>query len=419
MWNATMTKRPLKSSVILGVTGSIAACKAADLASRLTKAGLDVHVVLTDSATRLVQPRTFQTLTRNPVVTDLWNMPDWQPGHVALADRADLLVVAPATANILGKMAHGIGDDALSTQLLAHEGPVAVAPAMNPRMWRHPAVQENVGILRRRGVRILGPGCGDVACGAPGEGRMLEPEPIAQAVKAHLLVLRTPQLAGRRDSVLVTAGPTCEDLDPVRFLSNRSSGRMGYAIAAAAAAAGMRVTLVTGPTALSIPAGCTPVHVRSAADMAAAVRKHLPQVDGLIMAAAVADYRSEAACATKIAKSDGPLSLCLQRTEDILETVAGLRQPHQWVVGFAAETGHVEARAKEKLARKRLDWIAANDVARGDIGFDSEENELVLHSATTRIELGRASKLELAVRLLAAVVPESTPAKGAAGCSRP
>ncbi|MFW5803222.1 MAG: bifunctional phosphopantothenoylcysteine decarboxylase/phosphopantothenate--cysteine ligase CoaBC [Verrucomicrobiota bacterium] len=404
-----MTNRPSNSCVILGVTGSIAACKAADLASRLTKAGVDTHVVMTDSATRLVQPRTFQTLTRNPVVTDLWDLPDWQPGHIALADRADLLIVAPATANILAKMAHGIADDALSTQILAHEGPVAAAPAMNPRMWRHPAVRENVNILRRRGVRILGPACGDVACGAPGEGRMLEPESIAQAVKAQLLVLRTPQLAGRHDRVLVTAGPTCEDVDPVRFLTNRSSGRMGYAVAAAAAAAGMSVTLVTGPTALPLPLGCTPVHVRSAADMADAVKKHLPHVEGLIMAAAVADYRPETTSAAKIVKSAGPLSLPLQRTEDILATVAEIRQPRQWIVGFAAETEHAEERAKEKLARKRLDWIAVNDVARSDIGFDSAENELVLHSPTTRIELGKADKLELAVRLLAAVVPEHTP----------
>lgn len=401
-----MAKPPRNSCVILGITGSIAACKAADLASRLTKAGLDIHVVMTDSATRLVQPRTFQTLTRNPVVTDLWELPDWQPGHVALADRADLLVVAPATANILAKMAHGIADDALSTQILAHEGPVVVAPAMNPRMWRHPAVQENVTTLRRRGVRILGPGCGDVACGAPGEGRMLEPESIAQAVQAQLLALRTPQLANRHDRVLVTAGPTCEDLDPVRFLTNRSSGKMGYAIAAAAAAAGMDVTLVTGPTAMPVPVGCTPVHVRSAAEMAAAVREHLPHADGLIMTAAVADYRPETVCPTKIAKSDEPMSLRLQRTEDILGTIANLHTPQQWIVGFAAETEQAEERAQQKRARKHLDWIAVNNVACRDIGFGAEENELVLHSETTRIELGRADKLDLAVRLLAAVVPE-------------
>lgn len=392
------------SCVILGVTGSIAAYKAADLASRLTKSGVEVHVVMTESATRLVQARTFQTVCRNPVVTSLWDLPGWQPGHVALADRADLLVIAPATANILGKMARGIADDALSTQALSHEGPVIVAPAMNPRMWRHPAVQENVRILRARGVRVLGPGCGDVACGAPGEGRMVEPALLVQAIQAQLHVLRTPQLANRGECLLVTAGPTCEDVDGVRYLTNRSSGRMGYAVAAAGVAAGMDVTLVSGPTNLSRPLGCTLVPVRTAAEMADAVRTAFPDCDGLVMAAAVADYRPATPSAGKLKKTDADLNLVLERTGDILQSIAATKRKEQWIVGFAAETDDLETNAAEKRRRKNLDWIAVNDVGRADTGFGTDDNALILLSEDKRVDLGTADKLDLAVRLLAEVL---------------
>lgn len=399
------TDRP--SCIVFGVTGSIAACKAAQIVSELVKAGMDVFPVLTESATRLVSARTFQTLARHPVVTSLWDQPDWQPGHVALAERADLLVVAPATANILAKMARGIADDALSTQALAHEGTVLVAPAMNPRMWRHPAVQANVRILRERGVRFIGPDSGDVACGAPGEGRMVDPMVIAEAVRAQCLALRTPRLSGRTERLLVTAGPTCEDIDRVRFLTNHSSGRMGYAIAAMGVAAGMEVTLISGPCDLSPPPECAFVPVRSAADMAAAVRDHFPAADWLAMSAAVADFRPTSRREGKIAKSGNALDAEFERTEDILEWVSNHRSAHQTVVGFAAEVDDLEERATEKLVRKRLDWIAANDVSRDDVGFAGDNNELLLLSHSRRIAISAAPKLEIAARLLSEIAHDA------------
>lgn len=400
------TQKPVvpKPCIVLGVTGSIAAYKAADLVSRLTKAGVEVHVIMTASATKLVQPQTFFTLSRNPVVTDLWSVPEWEPEHIALAERARLLVIAPATANLLAKMAHGIADDALSSYIVSHTGPVLVAPAMNPRMWAQPVVQENVRLLQARGVAFVGPGEGPVACGTGGVGRLAEPAVIAEAVLARLggaASAAVPARAGARRRVLVTAGPTREAVDPVRYLTNRSSGKMGYALAAAAVAAGHDVTLVSGPVALPPPAGCRVVRVETAAEMAAAVRREFPAADLLIMCAAVADYRPAAPAAQKLKKGAAPLRLMLEPTEDILLSLAAQKRPGQRVAGFAAETEQLARGARDKLRRKRLDWIVANDVSRRDIGFDSDHNEVTVYAAAGgRVRLPRLPKAQLAVRLL-------------------
>jgi phosphopantothenoylcysteine decarboxylase/phosphopantothenate--cysteine ligase len=394
--------------VVLGVTGSIAAYKAAEIASSLTKAGVDVHVIMTDSATKLVQPQTFFTLSRNPVVTSLWEAPEWEPEHIALAERAALLVIAPATANTLAKMAHGIADDALSSYVVSHSGPVMVAPAMNPRMWKQAAVQANVEILKQRGVQVIGPDSGIVACGDVGTGRFVAPAVVVNAVRAQIearklaSALAADGVPFKRRKIVVSAGPTREALDPVRCLTNRSSGRMGYAIASVAAQAGHEVVLVSGPVNLPRPAGCRVVEVESTAEMAAAVKAEFAQADLLIMSAAPADYRPAEAATEKIKKTGTALVLKLEPTEDILGAVAKLKKPRQKVAGFAAETERVAEFAKAKLAKKKLDWIVANDVSRSDIGFDSEQNEVEVHTAAgATIGLPKMDKLALAGRLLA------------------
>ncbi len=384
--------------VVLGVTGSIAAYKAADLTSRLVRAGLEVHVLMTASAAELVRPRTFLTLSRNPVVTDLWQMPAWQPGHIALADQAQLLIVAPATANFLAKLAHGIADDALSTFAVAHARPIIVAPAMNPRMWANPAVQANCAVLRERGVLFVGPDTGRVACGPGGAGRMAAVDAILETVRTHLAVAGAKGGAGRR--VLVTAGPTREAIDPVRFITNRSSGKMGYALAAAAAAAGAETVLISGPVALGPPPLCRLVRVESAAEMAAAVHAEFESADLVVMAAAVADYRPVHRASAKLHKKAGALRLELERTEDILASLAERRKPSQVLVGFAAETDRVAESAKEKLIRKHLDFIVANDVSRRDIGFGSDENEVTVHFPGGEKHFPKMSKAELAAELM-------------------
>jgi len=396
------TRTVAGSTVVLGVTGSIAAYKAAELTSRLVQAGHDVHVIMTRSATELVQPRTFLTLSRNPVITDLWTLSAWQPGHIALAERAHLLVVAPATANIIGKLAHGIADDALSTYALSHAGPTLVAPAMNPRMWAQPAVQENCETLRQRGAIIVAPETGRVACGTAGAGRLAGTERILQAIQVHLAASALRLDGVRRPRLLVTAGPTREALDPVRFLSNRSSGKMGYAVAAVAAAAGLETTLISGPCALPTPPLCRRVDVTSAADMLAAVTAAFPSCDVLVMCAAVADFQPAAAAPQKIKKhaAAGGLSIDLVPTRDILASVKDLRQPGQRIMGFAAETEDAVAQAGLKLRAKGLDWIVANDVSRTDTGFDSDLNEATVISAAGVQPFPAMPKIELAARLL-------------------
>lgn len=396
---------PATPQVVLGVTGSIAACKAADLASRMVQAGIDTHVVMTDSACRLVQPQTFLTLSRNRVTTSLWDVPEWRPQHIALSDSAAVLLIAPATANIIGKYAGGIADDALSTFALSFAGPVLLAPAMNPRMWRHPAVQANCRILRSRGVRIVDPAPGRVACGGEtGPGRMASVETVFNALKATLAVLRNPLPAVPPKKILISAGPTREFLDPARYLTNRSSGKMGYALAEVALAAGHPVTLVSGPVDIAPPAGAEMVAVASAAEMAEAIRHRFTHCDILMMSAAVADYRPTVVSPAKFKKKDGPMLLEMERTEDILMALEE-RKSGQIIVGFAAETDHVEEYARGKLARKHLDWIAANDIGRGDIGFQADDNEVTLLGADgTVLPIPRAPKIDVAARILGAVL---------------
>ena len=360
--------------VVVGITGCIAAYKACEVVRELQKRDVDVWAVMTANATRFVTPLTLETLTHHPVFTDQFLLGEGSDiRHISLADSADLLLVAPATANSLGKFARGIADDALSTLYTATRAPVVVAPAMNVNMFDHPAVAENLEILRARGVRIVEPGEGYLACGWLGKGRLAE---VSEIVAAALAVLeRKRDLAG--ETVLVTAGPTVEDIDPVRFLSNRSSGRMGYRVAEAARDRGARVILVSGPTSLPAPAGIERVTVRSAEDMARAVSERVGEAGVVVMAAAVADYRAARVSPSKVKKTAGPLTLELVRTSDILRSL-GQAKGERTLVGFAAETDHVIENARTKLREKNLDLIVANDVSREDAGFGTETNAAVL-----------------------------------------
>jgi phosphopantothenoylcysteine decarboxylase/phosphopantothenate--cysteine ligase len=368
--------------ILLGVSGGIAAYKICTLASHLTQAGAQVDVVLTEAATRFVTPLTFQALTGRPVYTDLWGAPgEGLPTHIAhvgLAHAADLLVVAPATANTMAKLAHGIADNMLSTLALAATCPVLVAPAMDVGMWSHPATQANVATLRARGVHFAGPGHGRMASGLEGEGRLVEPDELLGHVRRALG--RVGDLSGRR--VVVTAGPTHEPLDPVRFLSNPSSGRQGFALAQAALDRGAAVTLVAGPTPLPTPVGAGRVDVTTAQEMHdATLAACSDRPDVLLMAAAVADYRPTIAAPHKIKKQEADLTLSLARTDDILAAVAAQRQETSLprvVVGFAAETQDLLENARAKLSAKRLDLIVANDVTAADAGFARETNRALL-----------------------------------------
>ncbi len=362
------------ATVVLGVTGCIGAYKACEVLRELQKRDVDVHVVMTQAATRFVAPMTFEALSRHAVFIDQWALGEQGDiRHISLADAADLLLVAPATANILGKFARGIADDALSTLYTATRAPVVVAPAMNVNMFSHPAVTENLEILRSRGVRVVEPGEGYLACGWLGKGRLAEVPEIVEAAMAALA--RRTDLAG--ETVLVTAGPTVEDIDPVRFVSNRSSGRMGYRLAEAARDRGARVILVSGPTALPAPHGIELVAVRSADEMARAVAARVGPATIVAMAAAVADYRPATVSPTKVKKTDGPATIPMVRTTDILRSL-GQAKGDRVLVGFAAETDHVLEHARKKLREKNLDLIVANDVSREGAGFGGETNAAVL-----------------------------------------
>ncbi len=393
------------SLIALGVTGGIGAYKAVEIARGLQKEGHGVVAVMTASAQRFVTPLTFEAITRREVITDLWT-----PGtnaeieHIAIASQIDLLLVAPCTANTLGRFAQGLADDFLTSLYLATTAPVVLAPAMNSNMFAHPAVVANLAALHARGVRVVEPGSGYLACGWIGKGRLAEPEDVVACVQQ---VLVPPSSAWQGRSVLITAGPTYENIDPVRYIGNRSSGRMGFALAAEAARRGATVTLVTGPTTLAPPAGAAVVRVRSAADMHAAVMARAAGQDVVIMAAAVADYTLDQA-PQKIAKSDGPLVLTLSRTRDILADVGALpsrAEGRPVLVGFAAETHDVVAHAREKLARKRVDLIVANDVARADAGFEVEANAVTIVSADASEEVELQSKDRVAGRILDRVEP--------------
>jgi phosphopantothenoylcysteine decarboxylase/phosphopantothenate--cysteine ligase len=389
--------------IALGVTGGVAAYKAAELVRRLQDESLDVQVVMTRAAQEFITPLTFAALTGKKVITDLFAAENSAPAnvdsaieHIAVAQRIDLLLVAPATADALSKFAHGAADDFLSTLYLATKAPVVVAPAMNVNMWEHSATQENLAALRARGVHVVDPDEGCLACGMTGAGRLAATETIARKV-CEVLGLRK-DLAGQ--TVLITAGPTREDLDPVRFLTNRSSGKMGYALAEAAARRGARTILVSGPVDLDAPAGVDWVPVRSTEEMRAAVMSRAAGADILVMAAAVADYRPAAVHANKIKRSEGRVTLDLEPTADIL-TGLGRAKLHAVVVGFAAETNRLVENAREKLQRKGADMIVANDVTQEGAGFDTDTNIVTLVLRDGRdVPLPKMSKREVADKIL-------------------
>ena len=390
--------------IALGVSGGIAAYKSAEIVRLLQDRGIRVQVVMTRAAQEFVRPLTFAALSGEKVITDLFGSEDSQANvesaieHIAIAQAIDALVVAPATADILAKFAQGTANDFLSTLYLATTAPVVVAPAMNVNMWNHAATQANLEILRKRGVHIVDPGSGYLACGMTGAGRLAENETIVAAVMEALGA--SQDLAG--ETVLITAGPTREKIDPVRYLTNRSSGRMGYALAEAALRRGARVLLVSGPTSFTPPGAAELTRVETAEEMRAAVLKMLPESSVIIMTAAVADFRPKAAAAEKI-KRKGPMTLELEPTGDILAEVARHKKS-QIIVGFAAETDNVLENARKKLASKSLDAIVANDVSREGVGFDSDRNAVTIISNEEVTEVPETSKWEVAQRVLDQVV---------------
>jgi len=399
--------------ITLGVTGGVAAYKAAELVRRLQQEGFTVEVVMTRSACEFVRPLTFAALSGKKVITELFRESGGEANlesaieHIAVAQRTDLLLVAPATADILAKFSRGISDDFLSTLYLATAAPVVVAPAMNVNMWNHPATQENVERLRSRGVSVVSPDEGYLACGMTGAGRLAGQDAIMAAVREVLQVRRDLQ----GETVLLTAGPTQEAIDPVRFLSNRSSGRMGYAVAEAAAERGARVILVSGPTSLETPVAVTRVGVRSGAEMLAAVERHFADSTIAIFAAAVADYRPAEAASSKIKRSGESISLQLVPNTDILATAAR-RKGSRLIVGFAAETDHVAENARKKLREKNADLIVANDVTAEGSGFDADTNIVTLFSRDGRdLPLPKLSKREVAHRILDEVMRLSASVK--------
>ncbi|HVB85385.1 MAG TPA: bifunctional phosphopantothenoylcysteine decarboxylase/phosphopantothenate--cysteine ligase CoaBC [Candidatus Dormibacteraeota bacterium] len=395
--------------IALGVTGGVAAYKSAELVRRLQQEKLDIQVIMTRAAQEFITPLTFAALTGNKVIAEMFARDNAAPAnvesaieHIAVAQRIDLLLVAPATADVLAQFAHGIAGDFLGTLYLATKAPMIVAPAMNVNMWEHPATRENLAALRARGVHVVDPGEGYLACGMVGAGRLAATEAIVEKV-CSVLGLRH-DLAGQ--TVLVTAGPTREDVDPVRFLTNRSSGKMGYALADAAARRGARVVLVSGPTNLSAPQGVDWIPVRTTEEMRNAVRQHATEANVVIMAAAVADYRPAAAQAQKLKRGGERITLELEPTPDILAELGRERSQSSGdskrvLVGFAAETEHLAESAREKLARKGADMIVANDVTQEGAGFDGDTNIATIFLRDGRgIPLPKLSKFEVANRIL-------------------
>jgi len=385
--------------VVLGITGGIAAYKAAEVVSRLGKAGVDVYCIMTRHAQEFITPLTLETLSKHPVVTDMFDREaPWEVEHISLAQRADVFAIAPATANILAKMAHGIADDMLSTTVMATRAPIVVAPAMNTGMWTHPATQENMETLRRRGVRQVGPGSGILACGDVGAGRMSEPVDIVEAILAELY----PQKDYEGKTVLITAGPTREPIDPVRYITNRSSGKMGYALAEAAAKRGARVILVSGPVNQPTPQGVERVDVETTSQMLEAVLAHFDEADVVIKAAAPADYRPAQVADQKIKKKAGEdMTLAMVENEDIAAALGQRKREGQILVTFAAETEHVLANAVGKLQRKNGDLMVANDVSKPGAGFDVDTNIVTfIEPDGTTTELPCLPKREVADKIL-------------------
>ena len=388
-------------TIVLGVTGGIACFKAAALASMLVKQHANVQVIMTENATKFVTPLTFEQLTGQKALTDTFDR-NFQHSveHIAVADRADLVLIAPATANIIAKLAHGLADDMLTTTVLACDCPKAIAPAMNTKMYENPVTQDNLSTLRRYGWEVAEPASGHLACGAEGKGRLPEPEELLELC-LHAIA-REKDLRGKR--VLVTAGPTREALDPVRYLTNRSSGRMGYAIAKAAARRGAEVTLVSGPTSLPRPRYMEIVDVESAQEMFEAVTSRAPYMDIIIKAAAVADYRPADVAEDKIKKKDGDLSIPLERTRDILGTLGQQKREGQFLCGFSMETRDLIENSRKKLTKKNLDMVAANNVKVAGAGFGVETNVLTLITGEGEKELPLMSKDAAADALLDAIL---------------
>jgi len=388
--------------IVLGVTGGIAAYKAVEVVSRLRKLGAQVYVIMTKNACEFVTPLTFETISNHPVVTDTFARPEtWEVEHIALAKRASMFCIVPATANMLAKMAHGIADDMLSTTVLATRAPVLVAPAMNTNMWEAEVTQENMQVLRKRGVLTVGPGDGFLAEGISGIGRMAEPIEIVDAIAAKLA--QPQDLAGLK--VLVTAGPTRERIDPVRYITNDSSGKMGYAIAERAVARGASVTLISGPVAISAPVGVNMIPVISTGELHDAVLAHFESQDVVIQAAAPADYRPLQVSSQKIKKQSGEgMTLSLTENPDIAESVGKAKRPGQILVGFAAETENLLENAKRKLKKKNLDMIVANDVTKPGAGFHVDTNIAALITENGITERPLQSKIALADDILDAVL---------------
>lgn len=383
-------------NILLCVTGGIAVYKAVALVSKLTQAGYDVRVIMSESAKQFVQPLTFQAMSRNDVYTDTFDEKDSKViAHIDLADWADLIVVAPATANTIGKYANGIADDMITTTLLATIKPVWIAPAMNVHMYDHPAVIENIQTLYKRGIRFIEPSEGYLACGYVGKGRLEEPEQIVDRISEFFHPQALP-LQGKK--IVITAGPTRERIDPVRYVSNFSTGKMGFAMAAAAAELGGDVTLVAGPVHLDTPPNVTRVDVESAEDMYQAVLERFEETDILVKTAAVADYRPKVIATQKIKKQDGDTALEMERTNDILAAM-GQRKTHQVIIGFAAETNEVTEYATRKLEKKNADYIIANDVTAEGVGFGTDTNQVTLISKKGVQEFPMLSKQALAREL--------------------
>lgn len=392
-------------TIVLGVTGSIAAYKSASLASALVKEHADVHVIMTLNAVNFINPITFETLTHNKCITDTFDRNfEFDVKHISLAKKADIFMIAPATANIIGKLASGIADDMLSTTVMAAKCPVMLAPAMNTAMYDNSIVQENMSKLRMHGYTVIEPSAGYLACGDTGRGKMPEPEYLKDVILHE--ISHEKDLAGRR--VLVTAGPTQEALDPVRFLSNHSSGKMGYAIASQAARRGAEVTLVSGRTSLDCPYGVTRIDVTSAADMFREVTSHAEEADIIVMAAAVADYRPASVSDNKIKKKDGAMSIELERTSDIIGTLGAGRRDDQFLCGFSMETENLIENSRSKLERKNLDMIVANNLKVEGAGFRGDTNVAVLIKKSQVKELQLMSKIELADVILDEILCEIT-----------
>lgn len=383
-------------TVIIGITGGIASYKTAELTRLLIKSGANVHVIMTKAATEFVAPLIFQTLSKKAVHTDLFSLTqEAEVGHISLADRADLLVVAPATANIIGKIAHGIADDLLSTVVMATRAPVLLAPAMNCNMYDNPLVQDNINKLKRYGYHFMDSETGELACGYEGKGRMAEPSDILEEMEA---IVSPKDLSGKK--ILITAGPTYEAIDPVRFIGNRSSGKMGYALAKMALRRGAEVVLISGPSCLRPPKEATFVAVESAEEMREAVIDNLKEASIVIMAAAVADYMSKKTASEKIKKDEKWHSIELEKTQDILSEI-GKKKGKRFIVGFAAETGNLVANAKGKLKEKNLDLIIANNVKQPGAGFGVDTNIVTIIDNKGNIEeLPRMSKDDVAWRVL-------------------